>query len=127
MKLNRLLIYAIISTTTLSLYGCSGSCDCSKKIIGESIVEFITNSNGDELGEYEINLEPVIIRKYRSYIPINIQDRPSNYVNLIMDILEKFQDEHPSLGIYNWKIKKQQDTKTRYDTIFGIWVDHAPR
>lgn len=63
-----------------------------------------------------------------SYAPVDLnEERPSNKVDEILNLLAEFEKKHPELEVTHWHIEKQQSAHTTGQKIFGIWIDHRPK
>ena len=59
-----------------------------------------------------------------AYVSLNIDGRPAEHVQEILDALKKFSQEHPKQKIICWTIEKQQETEGTSDHIFGVWITY---
>jgi len=62
-----------------------------------------------------------------SYIAIKQHGDPADMVTEILNLLTRFESQHPELIVESWTIEKQQLAHTTSAFIFGLWVNHRPR
>jgi hypothetical protein len=101
----------------ITLIPCSG---CRKKDESTSVIQNNTTIT-------EINLSTVKTKGNRSYIPLNLAGRPSDNVDLILSVLDKFEKENADKKVTTSKFSEQQNGYLVNPFTFGIWVDHEPR
>lgn len=62
-----------------------------------------------------------------SYIPINLDGKPNENVDVILGALKAFESANPNLEVTGWQIEKQQLAYVTSPYTYGIWVDHHPK
>lgn len=102
-------IFARILTVILligTIAGCDSKPAASENEIRQTFVKECLNNS--------------ITQGNHTYIPFYIS-YPREHVSEILEILNKFEEQHPDLKITHWHID------TGDYTTYGLWVDHEPR
>lgn len=70
------------------------------------------------------NADNILTKGNHSYVPLNLEGIPKNRSEIILNVLEMFEKQHPYLEITDWKIDKRQTAHTTSAYIYGLWIDH---
>lgn len=61
-----------------------------------------------------------------SYIPLKLSGEPHDHVDVVLDVLNRFEEAHPEWEVTGWQLQKHFFSSGGR-TLVGLWIDHRAK